>query len=226
MKNDFKCSFPKCYMKFKYLSDLKEHMKKHYRIEILRCSKCNKSFTSQFIMKNHISSHLKSHPFSCFEEKCKSSFVNLSLLKFHYKKNHFKEENKGESWFETEFNQKIERKKEEIEGKIRNYQENYDKFIKKYPIIDVSYMEKYEKDDIEPEKAWLNEGKTEEINEEKDNIVLLGNKRKKEEKIEKEEKENFTKDEKILLFLLNLFKTNLNSEAFDVLVSTLERYVY
>lgn len=209
-------------------------MKKHYRIEILKCSKCNKRFTSQFIIKNHVSSHLKSHPFSCFDGKCKASFVNLSLLKFHFKKNHYKEEGncngdgnddcyENDRLFESVFSQKFDEKKEEIEGKVKIFQEDYEKFIKKYPIIDVSGMEN-ENDG----KDEFKQGKTEEINQEKDNIVLLSNKRKNEEKTENEEKDekDFTKDEKIILFLLNLFKSNLNSEAFDVLVGSLESYVY
>lgn len=207
LKNDFNCSFPDCKLKFKFFSDLREHFKKHIRVEVFICSKCHKRFTSMAIIQNHIYSHIKNRPFSCFDKACKSSFINKSQLKFHFKIKHFpkKYNYMNDEDYDEIFNKLIDENKEEIEGKLRLFEEENENFLKKYPILDMNNEEDEKK------------------------MTLLQKKRKDFKNKLNLQSQNDTfetclsKEEKIIYFLLKFVKDKVESECFDDLVLHLDK---
>lgn len=206
--NILQCTYPYCEVKLKYISDYKEHVRKHFKTKILKCSKCERRFSSKFVIKNHILSHITNRPYCCFEKSCLSTFINLSLLKFHYKSKHLKKEdmkeNDNEEYYEEEFNKCYVKNKSDIEGKIKNYHEEYKEFLTNYPIVNINneFKEKDKKLSLLHQKRHseiTNDSIMDKVNEKFKTISTSHT--------------YFSKEEKIILILNEFIQNKFNFEA-------------
>ena len=77
----FKCSI--CSKKFKLMSSLKFHERKHTESAALMCEVCGKKFYKPSHMKRHMEMHVKSNEQTCFCDKCGKIFQKQSLLDSH-----------------------------------------------------------------------------------------------------------------------------------------------
>ncbi len=202
--NDFKCTYPDCHMKIKYLSDLKEHIKKHFKCKIYQCSKCKKKFSSKTTIKNHILSHIKNRPYSCFDETCFSTFINLSQLRFHYKVKHCNTNNHVllEEEYDKVFDENYSKHKEDIENKYIEYMNEYKQFMIDYPL-----------NNLNENKALLNNKRKE---------SSFSEEKKKEETLETSES-LLSNEEKMILILLEYIKEKMEVEDFHTLIMMLSK---
>lgn len=200
IKNNFQCTYSNCQLSFKYISDLKEHIKKHFNLKMFQCSKCKKKFSNQSITQNHIYSHIVNRPYSCFDQSCNSSFICLSQLKFHIKSKHCYEEKDCNILLEDYQNMN----KAEIDKKIELLNKEISLFKSKYPIISLADNESLSsKDDF-----------------------LLQKKRKIENKAETLDTNDYlslSNEQKMIIFLLNFVKERMNSSLYEEIISTLDK---
>ena len=198
-------------MRIQNFNNLKEHLKKHMKIKLYQCSKCRKSFSSELIIHNHILSHIKNRPYTCFDKTCLSSFINIAQLKFHYKSKHFscQENNLSEEERERKYNEVFQKKfnenRLEMEEKNHQYIEEYKEFKKNNPIIclDVNECETSCK-----ENMFLNRkrrGSSYDLNQNFNDTI-----------------ESFSIEEKVILVLLNFVKDKIKTDDFEKLIMCLD----
>lgn len=196
-QNCFKCTFPTCNYKIKYLYEWKKHMKSHFKSNNFQCSKCNKRYNSLQIIKNHIIRHIKNRIYNCFDKSCSMSFISHSQLKIHYKTKHFNRRSKNND-FEQEFKKEMFQCKDEIQKKKVLYDEEYKKFMKNYPIINT-----------------MNLNKNASIDEIGLKNILSELKERRFESLETSD-EYLSKKEKIILVLLKFIKERLDNDNDDL----------
>lgn len=200
------CNINNCKMKFKYFSHFKEHIKRHLKLDSKQCSKCFKTFSKEFVIKNHISSHLQNRPYLCFMDNCNGSFINLSQLRFHIKSYH-EVISKDEKSFEEKFNEQVKLNKEKIYTNSVNYIKEYNEFIKEYPIINLNGL-------LNTEQCSNNNTFINSKRHEKNNIF-------QKEKVEEQIEEEFTNEEKELINLLLSIKSFSGNEFYFSLIDYL-----
>lgn len=196
-------------MRIKNFNNLKDHLKKHMKIKLYQCSKCRKSFSSQLIIHNHILSHIKNRPYSCFDKTCLSSFINIAQLKFHFKSKHFSsqendldEEREVERKYNEVFHKYFNESKLEMEEKNRQYIEEYKQFKRENPII------------------CLDVNECETSCKEKENMFL--NRKRSGSSYFNDSIESFSIEEKVILVLLNFVKDKIKTDDFEKLIMCLD----
>lgn len=204
------CNINNCKMNFKYFSHFKEHIKRHLKLDSKQCSKCFKTFSKEFVIKNHISSHLQNRPYLCFMDNCNGSFINLSQLRFHIKSYH-EVIRKDEKLFEDYFNEQVKLNKEKIYTNSVNYIKEYNEFIKEYPIINLNGV--------------LNTEQSSNNNTNKNSFIKVKRHEKSNflqmEKVEEKIEEEFTNEEKELINLILSIKSYSGNDFYFSLIDYL-----
>ena len=68
---------------------LNRHVREvHQKHQEYACSQCNKHFTQQSNLKQHMLIHLGAKPFLCKHEGCQAAFTTKQCLQVHYRKVH------------------------------------------------------------------------------------------------------------------------------------------
>lgn len=199
LQNNFPCNYSSCQQSFKYISDLKEHIKRHFKVKQFQCSQCKKKFFNMSIIQNHIYSHIQIRPYNCYDNSCIYSFMSVSQLKFHIKSKHF---HKGKEYKQI-LDDYLNKNKIEISEKVNLFNKELELFKAKYPVIDC-----LNKESLHSQKdSLLN--KKRELEEERPEIL---------ETIESD----LSSEEKIIYFLLNLIKEKTSLPLFEKLITILD----
>ena len=74
---------------------LNRHVREvHQKQQEYACNQCNKQFTQQSNLKQHMLIHLGAKPFLCRHDGCKAAFTTKQCLQVHYRKvHHYTDEN-------------------------------------------------------------------------------------------------------------------------------------
>ncbi|CAL8080232.1 unnamed protein product [Orchesella dallaii] len=82
-----KCDYANCYATYFFMGDLWAHKQTHLYISSLRCSTCDRTFSSNSGLQRHIKSrHLKEKIFACSE--CSEKFTTMGRREKHLLKEH------------------------------------------------------------------------------------------------------------------------------------------
>ncbi|PVU97887.1 hypothetical protein BB561_000279 [Smittium simulii] len=85
----YMCGYSNCFSKFTKLVDLKAHIKESHKLLDLECPVCNKKFSRNDVLKDHMQTHQQDRQiFSCSYPGCnrfyyKESSVNTHIRSFH-----------------------------------------------------------------------------------------------------------------------------------------------
>ncbi|GAB0089162.1 zinc finger protein OZF-like [Sergentomyia squamirostris] len=85
----YKCDT--CDALFRQSAHLRRHIRSHTGEKPYKCMVCEKSFSERSILTTHMRTHTGEKPFHC--RLCLKKFHNIRVLRRHYPKVHFKDEN-------------------------------------------------------------------------------------------------------------------------------------
>lgn len=198
LKSNFTCTYSNCQQNFKYTSNLKEHIERHFKVKQFQCSQCKKKFSNLSITQNHLYSHITTRPYNCYDQSCKYSFINISQLKFHIKSKH----NYKNKDYKLLLDKYLNKNMTEINRKITLFNNEFELFKAKYPIIDL-----------------LNDNS---IYSEEESFLHRKRDLEEEPKISKTFEESLSNEEKIIYFLLSFIKEKTSSPLFEKLITILD----